>query len=183
MIRTKQELKQVIAYEKKLYPNSVLDYLTCNQRVYNWRYIRLLRNSEYHYNNRAFVLHKILYVIYSRRKNRLGARLGIQIWENSFQKGLVIHHNGNIVVNREAKIGENCQLHGDNCIGNNGNAAGSPCIGSNIDIGVGAKIIGSILLADGIKVGANAVVVKSCNVAKSTLVGIPAHAAGGEDIS
>jgi hypothetical protein len=25
--------------------------------------------------------------------------------------------------------------------------------------------------------------VKSCNVAKSTLVGIPAHAAGGEDIS
>ncbi len=40
--------------------------------------------------------------------------------EGVFEPGLVIYHSGNIVVNGFARVGEDCQLHGDNCIGNNG---------------------------------------------------------------
>lgn len=69
-----------------------------------------------------------------------------------------------------------CQLHGNNCIGNNRKEdERSPHIGNNVEIGVGAKIIGDIYVVDNVKIGANAVVVKSCFTNGATLVGVPAH--------
>lgn len=176
MIQTKKDLKEYLTYEKKLYPNTILDYLTNDQRTYNWKYVKYLRKCEYYYNNRQnSILAKILYVWYRRKKNTLGSRIGVEIWENSFKKGLLIHHNGSIVVNRDCRIGENCELHGDNCIGNAGNGANVPVIGDNVNIGVGAKVIGKIEIADGIKIGANAVVNKSFSESGITVVGISAH--------
>lgn len=80
----------------------------------------------------------------------------------------------NIIVNAESKVGKNCMLHGDNCIGNNGKTEGCPIIGDNVDIGTGAKILGNIQIANGVKIGAGAVVVKSCLTENATIVGIPA---------
>ena len=96
--------------------------------------------------------------------------IGVEIPENVFDEGLIIHHNGNIVVNGSAKVGKNCQLHGDNCIGNVGKENRN-----NVEIGVGAKVIGGITLADNIKIGANAVVTQSFYEDGITLVGIPAR--------
>ena len=104
----------------------------------------------------------------------MGNRIGLEIWENSFDKGLVIHHNGSIVVNRNCKIGKNCELHGDNCLGNAGSGPNCPTLGDNVNVGVGAKIIGNIIIADNIKIGANAVVNKSFLEPNITIVGIPA---------
>lgn len=175
-IQTRVELKEYLEYEKKLYPNTAADILTNDQRTYNWRYIKYLRKCEYHYNNRKRNLyHKIMYLWYRRRKNTLGSRIGVEIWENSFGKGLVIHHNGSIVVNRECRVGENCQLHGDNCLGNAGEGANVPILGNNVNIGVGAKIIGKITIADNVKIGANAVVTKSFLESGITIVGVPAQ--------
>lgn len=59
-----------------------------------------------------------------------------------FGEGLIIHHNGNIVVNRSSKVEKNCQLHGDNCIGNVGKSDSlTDClqIGNNVEIGVGQR--------------------------------------------
>ncbi|MBT0889312.1 hypothetical protein KJR38_03095 [Streptococcus lutetiensis] len=50
-----------------------------------------------------------------------------------------------------------------------------PVIGNNVDIGVGAKIIGNVTIADGIKIGANAVVNKSFYEEGITIVGVPAR--------
>lgn len=72
--------------------------------------------------------------IYRLSKNRLGAKLGIYIPAGVFDKGLHIWHYGNIIVNAESKVGKNCMLHGDNCIGNNGKTEGCPIIGDNVDI-------------------------------------------------
>lgn len=72
-------------------------------------------------------------------------------------------HYGSVIVNGHAKIGKNCQFHGNNCVGNKGVLdEAAPRLGDNVEIGVGAKIIGDIYIADGVKIGANAVVVKSC---------------------
>ena len=69
-----------------------------------------------------------------------------------------------------------CQLHGNNCIGNNRKEdERAPHIVNNVEIGVGAKIIGDIYVVDNVKIGANAVVVKSCFTNGATLVGVPAH--------
>ena len=100
----------------------------------------------------------------------MGVFIGVEIPENVFGEGLIIHHNGSIVVNG--------QLHGDNCIGNVGKSdslTDCPQIGNNVEIGVGAKVLGGIIIADNIKIGANAVVTKSFDEKGITLVGIPAH--------
>ncbi|WP_144555422.1 serine O-acetyltransferase [Bacillus sp. X1(2014)] len=176
MIKTLKDLHEYLQYEKMLYPNSFVDILTNDQRTYNWRYIKYLRICEYFYNNRhRSIFDKILYLLYRRKKNVLGSRIGVEIWENSFAKGLVIHHNGSIVVNRECRIGENCELHGDNCLGNAGVGPLCPTLGNNVKIGVGAKIIGKVTIANGIKIGANAVVNKSFLEPNITIVGIPAR--------
>lgn len=175
MIKKIKDLKEYINYEKKLYPNTNVDIWTKDQRTYNWRYVKYLRICEYFYNNKSrSILDKFLYVFFRRKKNILGNRIGLEIWENSFDKGLVIHHNGSIVVNRNCKIGKNCELHGDNCLGNAGFGPNCPTLGDNVNVGVGAKIIGNIIIADNIKIGANAVVNKSFLEPNITIVGIPA---------
>lgn len=50
----------------------------------------------------------------------MGVFIGVEIPENVFGEGLIIHHNGSIGVNGSSRVGKNCQLHGDNCIGNVG---------------------------------------------------------------
>lgn len=92
-------------------------------------------------------------------------------------KGLALYHNGPIVVHGKAKIGDYCALHGDNCIGNNGITDECPVIGANVDVGVGAKIIGDVRIADNCKIGAGAVVVSDFLDEGTVIVGVPAHKA------
>ena len=100
------------------------------------------------------------------------------IYAGTCGKGLHIWHYGSIIINGYAKIGENCTLHGQNCIGNNGKSNEAPVIGNNVDIGAGASIIGNIKIADEIVIGAGAVVNKSFFRKGAILVGIPAHEIG-----
>lgn len=179
MIKTKSELKRVLQIEKNLYLGNnrkAVELILVNDKDWQiYRFQKSLRISEYHYNNRDNILHKILYAISRRKKNTLGARLGIEIWENSFGSGLRIWHAGSVVVNGYAKIGDNCQLRGDNCIGISKDGSGAPTIGNNVIIGNGAKILGNVRLKDNTVIGAGAVVVKSSNKEGDILAGVPAR--------
>lgn len=140
------------------------------------RFKKYLRYSEFYFN--TCKNNKLRYVIalwYERKKNILGEKLGIEIEPNCFGKGLIIYHGGNIVINPNVRAGENCALHGGNCIGNNGNTKDVPYIGNNVDIGFQACVIGGIVLEDNITIGSGAVVVKSCEKKGATLVGVPAR--------
>lgn len=175
------ELRRWLRYEKPLYPNHLYDYLTRYQRVYNWRFIRALRWTEFfRYKAKRNCLYYLLYLISTRIKNRIGVKIGVEIEASTFGPGLIIHHNGSIVVSNHARVGDNCQLHGDNCIGNLGGPvdSGSPTVGDNVDIGVGAKLLGPITIADGIRIGANAVVLSSFTEPGITIAGIPARQVG-----
>ena len=90
-------------------------------------------------------------------------------------KGFAIYHNGPVVIHGKSKIGEYCSLHGDNCIGNNGINDECPVIGANVDIGVGAKIIGNVHIADNCKIGAGAIVVSDFLEPGSVVGGVPAR--------
>ena len=182
MIRTKAELKDVLQYEKYLYYKDKSKIRLTSDAFINepcmviWKYQRCLRLAEYHFNNKKKPIHVFLYFIYARKMNRLGIRLGIYIPINVFDRGLKIDHYGSIVVNGYCRIGKNCRLHGNNCIGNKGVGRTNefPAIGDNLDLGFGASIIGNVNLGNGIKVGANALVTNSCMIDKSVLVGTPA---------
>lgn len=177
MITQKRELKECLRIERQLYlpDHSAFEWIaTSDNRFWIYRYVRLLRYTEYHYNNRNNAVHKLLYAIYRRRKNVLGRKLGIEMWENTFAPGLLIYHAGNIVVNGASRVGKNCKFHGDNCIGNNGKNMKTPRLGDNVRLGVGAKVIGDVQLADNITVAAGAVVVRSCLIPGAVLAGVPA---------
>lgn len=177
MITSRNQLKETLKEEKAFYlPSSSKTewVLTSDNRYVVFRYVKYLRRTEYHYNNRKKLLHKILYVFYRRKKNKLGRQLGLEMWENTFDTGLKIWHVGNIVVNGHSRVGKNCILHGDNCIGNNGKTSDCPRLGNNVRLGVGAKVIGGIEIADNVTIAAGAVVIKSCLEKNAVLAGVPA---------
>lgn len=180
MIRSIHELK---AYEESdnhfLIPNGWKERVIAHCAAYPMRsirkYLRCLRRQEYYINTaKGSRIKGLLGLLYERKKNRLGMLLGIEIGPNCFGKGLSIWHAGSIVVNPDARIGENCTLHGANCIGNNGKGKGVPRIGDHVDIGYGAVIIGNIEIADHVTIGANAVVNKSVTEPGCTVAGVPA---------
>jgi serine O-acetyltransferase len=71
-------------------------------------------------------------------------------------------------------IGQGFILHGDNCIGNDGITDECPKIGDNVELGVGAKIIGGVTVADNVVIGAGAIVVKDIEIPGAIVGGIPA---------
>lgn len=182
-------LKELLAYEKARYfpkkPWPRLRFIINKFRhlssVPIWEYQKNMRKCEFYYNkyynNNGNYISLLLYIYYNRKMNILGERLGIEIGIGSFKKGLLIFHSGSIVVNRHSRIGINCHLHGDNCIGNDGSGENDDCpvIGNNVMIGVGAKIIGNVIIADNIKIGAGAIVVTSFTEEGITIGGVPAH--------
>lgn len=131
----------------------------------------LLRKEEYY----TFIKpNKICKYFHQAQRNRLGAKLGFFIAGGCFGSGLKIWHSGSIIVNPKSRIGKNCNLHGNCCIGSNGGFPDdSPVIGDNVDIGQNAQVLGGITIANGVKIGAGAVVVKSVLEEGVTVVGVP----------
>ena len=157
--------------EGKIYFANLKRALKCfllrEHEYYIWKFVVLMRKEEKAKN----IMSKAYYRI---RKNKLGCKLGFFIPSGVFGSGLHIWHFGNIVINDGARVGCNCILHGDNCIGNNGKNNENPIIGDNVDIGVGAKIIGNVQIADNIVIAAGAVVVNSFLEPGITIGGVPA---------
>ena len=165
-------MNAVLAYEKKLYFTGKKDYLTAmvthEDNYLIWKYMTFLRREE-------AARSKLTAYFWRRKKNNLGSRLGLQIYAGTCARGLHIWHYGSVIISGDAVVGENCTIHGQACIGSDGASDVAPVLGKNVDIGVGAKIIGTVTLADNIRVGAGAVVVKSCETPGATLVGVPAR--------
>lgn len=180
MIHTRTELNEYIQMDNEMYfkkslRERIVDKIASYPEYKIMQFKRSLRRAEYAFNTAGNSRLKwIIALFYERKKNRLGRELGIDIDINCFGKGLQIFHGGSIVVNPRARIGENCKLHGGNCIGNNGKSQEVPMIGNNVDIGYGACVTGNIVLADNIVIGSNAAVVKSCIRDGAVLAGVPA---------
>lgn len=181
MIQSKADLKEYMSADMAFYHryrryDRLIACLTQDPAYLICKYLRFLRREEYYFNTRTDFFGKLAYLYFFRRKNVLGNRLGFKIPKNCFGPGLAIYHHGCIIVNEAARIGANCRLHGNNCIGNNGRMDIAPSVGDALDLGFGASIIGGVSLGDHITVGANAVVVRSEPGGNKTLVGIPARA-------
>ncbi|KAB1438246.1 serine O-acetyltransferase [Candidatus Galacturonibacter soehngenii] len=183
MIDSKLSLKECISIEKHLYKGigykgKIHSYITQCEVGKIVQYMQALRKDEYYSNIKRTPWAKLMNLIFRRKHNRLGIKLGINIPINTFGKGLLIYHSQGIVVHKNARCGEFCKLHGLNCIGNKGIESGSrntPTIGDNLDLGVGAVIIGGLVLGNNIKVGANTLVCHSFSENDITLVGVPAR--------
>lgn len=151
----------------------ILNFYIRPERYYIDRYLKYLRLEEKYSTEKV---HKILCYINKARKNRLGAKLGFIISAGCFGEGLKLEHYGSVIVNPKARIGKNCTIHGNCCIGSTGGYPDdSPVIGDNVDIGQFAQILGGIRIADNVKIGAGAVVIKDVLTPGVTVVGVPGH--------
>ena len=101
--------------------------------------------------------------------------IGIELpCEVEIGKNFRIDHQGGIVVSGYAKFGDNCVIRNGVTIGlSRVDQPTAPKFGNNVEIGAGAKVLGSISIGDNVSIGANAVVIKDVPV-NSIAVGIPA---------
>lgn len=170
-------MNSVLQYERGIYfrdwKHYIISRVTHEDNYLIWKYMTFLRREEAASN-------KLSAFYWRRRKNDLGAKLGIVAYAGTCGKGLHIWHWGSVIISGDARVGENCTIHGQACIGNDGKSEKAPVIGSNVDIGVGARIIGDITIADNVRIGANAVVTRSCLEEGAVLVGCPARILGKE---
>lgn len=183
MIITKQDLLSCINTELSIYSKYMFDsksryFMSRIKRepirmIYS--FLLLSRKSDFYFFSQKSggFLNKVLYLYYISKKNRLGEKLGLEIDTSDINPGLLIYHY-NIVINGNSKIGDNCHLHGNNCIGNDGKSNICPVIGNNVSLGVGAVVIGGVTIANNIKIAAGAVVVHSFLEEGITIGGIPA---------
>lgn len=175
---TKEGLKETLRIERQIYLSSsvryrFMEWLKQTEKYQIWRYVRALRYVGYHkYNYDKNIWHKLASIYWRRVVNIKGTRLGLIIGPQAFDEGLILHHIGPIVA--DGDIGKNCQLHGDNCIGRSHGLNDTPTLGDNVRLGVGAKVIGDIYIANNVTIAAGAIVTKSCYEEGVTLAGIPA---------
>lgn len=171
MIRTKEDLDyyllcdKIARGEEKERPSLWGDKL--------WKFQILYRKSEYHYNNREKLWHKLLYVLTYARFRHQRDRLCSELPLNVFAEGLVIWHGQNIIVNKEARVGRNFSISAGCCIGDAHGAV--PVIGDNVEMTIGSKVLGGIRITDDVTIGAGAVVVKDINTPYTTWGGVPAR--------
>ena len=135
-------------------------------RFGRWRYgirlpfLRIVFSGAYH------VLFKLVQVL-------TGVELPCEVVVG---RNFVIDHFGGIVINGFASFGDDCRIRTGVVIGvARVGELTAPQIGNNVDIGVGAKVLGAIVVGDNVLIGANAVVIADVP-ADSIAVGVPAIA-------
>ena len=85
-----------------------------------------------------------------------------------------IDHFGGIIISGDAAFGDDCIVRNGVTVGlRHTLKRGAPTIGNRVDIGAGAKILGSIRVGDDVAIGANAVVITDVP-SNSIAVGVPA---------
>lgn len=181
-----QELQEWLQKEKEVYfGNQKIRFdhkyrKTLKYEIY--RYISLLRKYEYYCSmrdrskNTLMMRYWVMKVkLCDRKKNKLGMQLGLEITPNHVGKGVRICHQ-NVIIN--GHVGENCIFHGNNVIGNKKTGATKeiPTLGCNVDVGIGAMVIGEVTIADNCVIGAGSVVTKSFLEPGTVIVGVPARA-------
>jgi serine O-acetyltransferase len=89
-------------------------------------------------------------------------------------KNFRIDHHSNIVISGYASFGDDCVIRNGVTVGlKNDTHPAAPQIGNNVNIGVGAKILGDISIGNNVFIGANAVVITDVPD-NSIVVGVPA---------
>ena len=178
----KTELKEIINEDKEIYYGKysikrIYKFLVKDNYVQIGKYVIYSRKAGFYKKTRKkSLISALMNIYYTRKKNKLGQKLNIELQLSEFGRRLKIYH-GNIIINGYSKIGNDCELHGNNCIGNKGNnfpLDGCPVLGNNIELGIGSNIIGKIKIADGVKISSNSLVNKDILEENIIVGGVPA---------
>lgn len=121
-------------------------------RITNFLYwLRTAQNSK----NR--MTHYLARLILAYHRNKYGIEIS---WRTKIGKGLYIGHAHNIIINPNAFLGDNCNVHYGVVIGqtNRGQRKGVPTIGNEVWIGINAVVVGNITIGDDVLIAPNSFV-------------------------
>ena len=140
-----------------------------------YRFLLHLRRYEYLITRPITLLKKLQRFWNLRQYQTFSKRLGYMIGDGVLGQDVVLYHRGSIFINPSVRMGAGCKFHGDCCLGvAHTGKSGCPTLGNGVDVGIGARILGDIYIADNIVIGANAVVTSSFHEPGITIAGIPA---------
>ena len=150
------ELKALIASDLCRYgvqSEKSLSFLSRHE-LYGFRYTKILRKTKYYKENRKAIRYMFnrLKLIYYTEKYGYCISYSTEIG-----KGFYLGHLGNIVVNYQAKIGNNVNLAQGVTIGmaNGGKHKGVPIISDNVWIGANSTIVGGIVIGEDVMIAPN----------------------------
>jgi len=139
-----------------------------------WYFQRLLRTLEFYVNCRTSAIWWPLRMWVKYRYKCARLRLGLNIPPNVIGPGLILAHEGSILIHDNVRIGSHLAMNIGVVIGIGREDTDVPVIGNHVIIEPGAKIFGGISIADWTHIGANAVVNKSVTEVGMIVAGIPA---------
>lgn len=146
-------MKEIIKAD--LFRYGGLTTISKGKKIPGFRYLHCLRKIT---ENKKYSIPGIYYRLLYRK---LSYKYGFQIpFKTSIGKGFYIGHYGTIVVNGNAKIGENCNIAHSTTIGqaSRGKLKGSPTIGNYVWIGTGSVIVGKITIGNNVLIAPNSFV-------------------------
>lgn len=177
MIKTKADLREYIRADESRYslrrPN-ILGRLLNDESFYVVNFLRTLRKLEYYSNiPKKSLASTICYIYFFLKHRRLEYKTGIRIAPNVVGKGLYIPHlSGGVIINA-LRMGDYCTVNSGAIIGNKSKPENKPTIGNNVEITIGAKVIGKVNIGNYAIIAPNSVVIK--DVAPYSVVsGVPA---------
>ena len=143
-----------------------------------FKYITWLRITNRLYRSKYRVLLFPLFALTRFILKHYSYKYGFDIsYKATIGKGFQIAHFGYIVIPSSTIIGDNCRVRPGVVIGKrdiNDFTSGGNVIGSNVEFGVGAKVMGPVTIGDNVIIGANAVVTKDVP-SNCVVAGIPAR--------
>ena len=171
MIKTKDDLQYYLLCDKLARGETKARPFLWGDKL--WKFQILYRKTEYHYNNREKLWHKLAYLLTYFRFRRQRDRLCSELPLNVFAEGLVIWHGQNIIVNENARVGRNFSISAGCCIGQ---AKGqSPVIGDHVEMTLGSRVLGGVTITHDVTIGAGALVLKDIDTPYTTWGGLPAR--------
>ena len=151
-----RELKELIAsdlYRYGIQNEKKLSFLARHE-LYGFRNTKILRKTKYykeHGNVIRYMLNRLKLIYYTEKYGYSFS------YSTEIGKGLYLGHLGSIVVNYQAKIGNNVNLAQGVTIGmaNGGKHRGVPVISDNVWIGANSTVVGGIVIGEDVMIAPN----------------------------
>lgn len=159
MIHNYSEYKYFTQEDAKRFAKkpSFKEWICKDESWYIYRYMKLLRRTEYFKNTH----HGLLYAIHLILLKRLGFKIRVNITPNSVGPGFRMFHIGDrLSVRKDVVIGKKCTVQQGVIFCKKGNGIEPVTVGDNCYLSMGVKVIGSIKIGNNVMIAPNSVVVK-----------------------